>query len=528
LADLDVLYPNLLTREQTLTLLSKYSISRISALIVTDAGVEVGVDHYPYFYIFARRFGPTASRYAYQIVSVLERFAGASGEIVKVEDVSGKFDYVYWAKCRRVDADHVVCKWKKYKAYVWRVLTREPYHVPIVKGRMEAIVERARDGIGELLAAVEKDFEGCVEAFGKHVCTLADIYNAISKAAQVGVSDLAYAVGFAGFNIKYTVRFSWDRNVRFFGVQPLYTGKLDENIRFDIKVTVVDIETLGERAAREALVEKGRSVEGGGDGGRERIFVGVMEHVIGEEPREDNCTYFILPEESDEFLKFLKRRRAILGHNIVGYDLRRIALVLGRLLYETEGSRFESQRAAVEKVYKLLQQRLVLDNALILESHSSAFQLGAVRSLEDVARALAREAGIPRERIRLKARVGGRVGRLGLSELKRYNFNDLWLTAKIGNVLVPFIIAVSGLLQIPPSVVQTSFAGVLGESYMFRLFESHGILLGYMRVERVIEAPKVFIEPMLSDKSVDDIAELLKDRGFSFEALREIVWGERR
>ena len=527
MADYDVLYPHLLTREQIVRLASKYNVSKVSALIVTDRGVEIGVGHYPYFYVFARKFGPSASRFARRLVSVLEKCAGAGGEIVRVEDVTGKFDYVYWARCMRVDVDHVVCKWKKYKAYVWKVYTREPYHVPIVKGRMEAVVEKARDNLRELLEAVKKDYEACVEVFGKHTCSYADILYSISRLSQASTPDLGYAVGFSGFNIKYTIRFSWDRDVRFFGVKPLYSGELSEDIRFDIKVTVIDIETIGEKVAGKALEEKGSTGTWEWEGARERIYVGVLEHVVGEEPREDNYTYFILPEEADAFLKYLKGRRIILGHNIVGYDLRRIAFVLGRLLYETEGGRYGSQRMAVETVYKLLQQRLVLDNALILESHSSAFQLGAVRSLEDVARALAKEAGIPKEWIRLKARVGGRVGGLSLPELKRYNYNDVRLTAKIGNVFVPFIIAVSGLLQIPPSVVQTSFAGVLGESYMFRLFESHGILLGYMRAERVIEAPKVFIEPMLSDRSVEDIAELLKEKGFSYDALREIVWGGR-
>ena len=512
----DVLYPNILTQRQIEYAREKLGIKVLSAVKVDDAGLLPVSNHLPYFYFFVAVRRGNTSRYALEVARTLTLLADKAGSVVDVIDVSEQFDYVYWYDGKR---------WRKFKAHVFKIMCRAPYDVPRIKYRMEAILLRFRDDLRRLVQVLAEGTSECEDIASRESCVLLGAVRWLALASRIDLKYFGGLFGFSGFNIKYTIRVSWDYNIRFFNAKPIYYGTIDIGKALDVRLKVLDIETIGEKAAFEACMEKLR-----GERCKERLekiklFVGLMEHWLGEEPKEDNAYYYLLPEEMDEFLKDIRRTRILLGHNIIGYDIPRIAYVLGKVLAETENEYLGRQREATETVKRVLLQRLVLDNARILEAHSSSFQIGAVRSLEDVAKLLSREAGIPRDRLKLKVKVGGRVGRLPLGELKKYNFNDLWLTAAVGNVFVPFILVVSALFQIPPSIVQSSFAGVLGESYMFRLFELNGILLGYARAERVIEAPKVFIEPMLSEKAVREIAEIVRRYNLDFDKLEKVVRG---
>jgi len=254
----------------------------------------------------------------------------------------------------------------------------------------------------------------------------------------------------AAYNIRYPVRLGFDAGFRMYGFKPLYEGG-DSYSLDNFKGVVLDIEDLGDN----------------------RILVGLLPYRYGGEIDAGEASHFILPGQEDELDKELDKYTTIIGFNILGYDLPR----LWRIYYHPR-----------------LVIGLHLDLHRVVEQYGYAMGIGAGKSLYAVAKALKDQAGITREELELKRRIGGRVRGLSLEEVCKYNANDLVLTAKLANVIGGFVLSVSMVTGIPPSMVSTLPGGLVAEYYWFRYWERRGVILGYDESRPNNKGSKVLVE----------------------------------
>jgi len=253
------------------------------------------------------------------------------------------------------------------------------------------------------------------------------------------------------FNMKHIVRNVYDYGVRFFNIKPFFEGfddRMAEKIS-KVKLTTFDIE-----------VRDGKP-----------FVVSVLTTRIDEEPRHDDVQVYQLPSQRDEFVKHMSQSTILLGHNIVGFDLPVL----------------EQNSIHIDTYTKL-----ILDNVEILQTYGNSFQIGASKDLFSVARVLKNEAGITDEELELKHRVSGHVEDMPIEDVIKYNINDVVLTAKIGRILASFIIATSGIFQIPPHTVIETRSGIIAEYTVARDCELKGYVPEYRTVNTRISGERVY------------------------------------
>jgi hypothetical protein len=263
----------------------------------------------------------------------------------------------------------------------------------------------------------------------------------------------------SGFNIRYPVRVSWDLGLTYVGMKPLYIEEYipDELPRPRIPILVFDIEVVG----GEWLIVSFYRLR-------------LLEEV---EPGDVWTVRCRMGQYCDELIESFKGARIVYGHNILGFD---IPMLLKKY--------FIRDLVLASK----------LDGVKILSAHGQSFQIGASKSLYAVAKRLREAAGIAKEELEIKARSDRILSSGDLGEIERYNRNDVVITAKIANVILPFVYLVSGLTAIPPSVVQELPAGLLAEYLLFRYYEYRGVLIGYKHSNARMVGSKVLLPGALS------------------------------
>jgi len=244
----------------------------------------------------------------------------------------------------------------------------------------------------------------------------------------------------SAFNVKFLVRCAFDLGLRFFGAVPLYYGfdsTIIDKIK-DVKILVLDVEAEGDKVT----------------------LVSTYEYRPFEEVSRENVRNWEA-NELEDLEDYLRMFFIIGGHNIIGYDIP----VLSR-----NGCRIDTGH------------KCIIDTCQSLTSWAPSLQVGSARSLLELSRVLKDECGVTDEEIEIKDEYGGRIFSLSPEELKLYNSNDVVLTCKILNVIFPFLAILSGLLQIPLSVLQTLSAGIVAEYFFLRWCELHGFVPEYSAI----------------------------------------------
>lgn len=382
-------------------------------LVVGYDGLHYFPDHKPYFYVtvYPRHADIKFALYKVALMLPLAR-DGRSGRVKTVDENTEVESCYFWNGC----------KWVERPCRAYRVYGYRPFDIPFLVNYIED----------------QKD----------SLLTTAKIIAERPGVGTVGMSDNNVLLQLAAFNIRYPVRLSWDKGLRFFGWKPFYYTDTPPPPDLVKKCVIVDIEVLNNN----------------------EIVVGLLPHEIGEQPRPDNAIHLRLPGDEDELVKIFDRYKVVIGFNSKNFDLVYIKQ------YVPE--------------YKLLRQ-LHLDLVEIVSTHAQSFQIGVARSLYAVAKVMADKVGVTKKELDLKRRVGGKVRSLSWNELVKYNTNDLVLTAKIANAVVPFVTTIATSIQAPPSVVATLPAGLLAEYYLFRMWEIQGVILGYRRSEPFLKGERV-------------------------------------
>ena len=363
-------------------------------VVVTDEGFMAGSEPRPYFYVYSVSVDPVA--WALERNPSLGVDMLTYDRFVDFEPIEVKAVYVFHAG-----------RWVPYKPrYVYRIVVDRPERVTQVR---EAFLTR--------------------------------------EALENGI----YA---SGFNIKYTVRVSWDNGFHPLGWRPLWLDPKSFEFRppLGVEILVFDIEVVN----------------------NELYIVSMLRHRLGDEPRHDDVETVVCRagRECDELLKSFRSARVVYGHNIVGFDIPHLL-----------------RNWAIPEL--ILASKL--DGVKILATHGNSFQIGASRSLYAVAKRLRRAAGVTDEELRLKEESDRILTSGDINLITKYNRNDVVLTAKIGNVILPFIYGVAGLLGAPPSVVQELPAGVLSEYLLFRILEYRRVIPGYKESNARMEGSKVLL-----------------------------------
>lgn len=256
----------------------------------------------------------------------------------------------------------------------------------------------------------------------------------------------------SAFNVKYLARVSFDLDLKFFNIEPLYYG-LDsdviEKIR-KLKVLVIDVEAINFRP----------------------VLCSVYTYTPFDEVRIDDIQHLKLPDEYDTLQKIIDHNYVIVGHNILGFDIP---------ILKKDGVTIDQY------------SKCFVDISAILANWSQSFQIGSARSLLDVSKALKEKANITDEEIEIKERARGKIDKMSWDELVRYNVNDVVLTSKLLNIFLTFLVIVSGLTQIPVSVVQSTTAGTIAEYFLLHDMELKGIVPEYRSVDWRVSAEKVYI-----------------------------------
>ena len=257
-----------------------------------------------------------------------------------------------------------------------------------------------------------------------------------------------------GFNVRYTVRVSFDLVDRYFRIRSLYEGGVDESFLDKLsrlRIGVFDIEVVD---------------------GRPRL-VSVLEWSYGEEPRISDVLVYVLPEETDELVKEMSRHRILSGYNILGFDipwLKRAGIRID-----------EGKFAAFDLLY-------------LLNTYGNALKVGSMRSLLEVSRELREEAGILEKELRLKEE-GKRILKEGsLEKMAVYNANDVVLTAKLMNIFFPFAAALSAMTLVPIEEVVRLPSGMVAEYFAFRRLELEGYMPEYRETNVSLSASRVWLE----------------------------------
>ena len=271
------------------------------------------------------------------------------------------------------------------------------------------------------------------------------------------VPDVAYrflSSGFrcSAFNVKYLARCSFDLNIEFFDIKPLYYGldsEIIEKVR-KCKVLVIDVEAIEHKP----------------------VLCSAYMYKPFEEVRKDDVQHFKLPEEADELQKLINNSTIIAGHNILGFDIP----ILNKIDIEINTN-----------------LKSIVDSSALLANWAGSFQVGSARSLLDVAKTLRDQAGISDEEIELKEKSRGKITKMSFEELVNYNVNDVVITSKLLNIFFTFLAITSGLTQIPLSVIQSTTAGIIAEYFMLHDLENRGIVPEYRKVDWRVSAHKVYI-----------------------------------
>jgi DNA polymerase elongation subunit (family B) len=319
------------------------------------------------------------------------------------------------------------------------------FYVLVERGR-ELAVERVIDGdeawieYTNLTPVIMKGgrYEPAPDYRAVKVCSRSPAL--VPRLASAAMS-LGFRVGAS--NVRYIVRNTFDLNVVFFDSVPLYYGfdpQAVENIR-QVKGLVLDVEAVDGKPVLASVY----------------VF-----NPLSEVRRQDVIT-LELPSQEGELRKMLRDYPLIAGHNILGFDLpllKRYGIELDTLT------------------------KSVVDTSVVLSIYGQSLGVGSSRSLLDVSIMLREQAGITEEELEVKRRIKGRVERLGREEMALYNANDVVLTAKVLNVIYPFLAYMSAATQIPLSEIQTLPPGMVAEYFLLRYIE----LLGYAPEYRLTQA----------------------------------------
>jgi len=272
-----------------------------------------------------------------------------------------------------------------------------------------------------------------------------------SEIPEVNETIRKFGVKTSGFNIRYIIRQCYDYNIRFIDTRPVFIGFDDNIVKNLSKITygVLDVEAEGNKPIVASFYKK-------------RLF---------EEVEEDNIETFILPKQGEELLRAVYNVPIIAGHNIKGFDF---PLLQGA-----------GYNLALYNGFKL-------DTVEALNNYGSAFGVGAVRDLYSIARLLKEEAGITDKELEIKGSIKGEIWGLPLDIIVKYNRNDVVITAKLVDIILSFLLAVSGLFQIPVSEVVELPAGLIAEYTVFRNMEINGYIGEYRPVETMLRGERVY------------------------------------
>ena len=258
-----------------------------------------------------------------------------------------------------------------------------------------------------------------------------------------------------GFNVRYTVRMSFDILDRLLGIEPLYKGYVDEKLMdklSDITIGVFDIEVV--------------------DG--KPLMASVLDYRYGESPSVHDVLVFDLRSEADEFLGYIaKRYRVLAGYNIMGYDIPYL---------KRSGIGIDEYRFAL------------FDVLMLLNTYGNALKIGSQRSLLNVAKELAQEVGITPKEIGLKESGGQALGSKDFGRIALYNANDVVLTAKLMNVFWPFAATVSAMTLIPIEEAVRLPSGMAAEYFAFHKLELEGYIPEYRETNVRLTASRVWLE----------------------------------
>jgi len=272
-----------------------------------------------------------------------------------------------------------------------------------------------------------------------------------SDIPEINESLRKLGVKTSGFNIRYIVRNCYDYNVRFTGTKPIFIGFDDNIVKNLSKITygVVDVEAEGNKPIVASFYKK-------------RLFNEIVK---------DDVETFILPKQGDELVKAIYSVPIIVGHNIKGYDFPLL-----------QGAGYNLK----------LYPGFKLDTVEALNNYGSAFGVGAIRDLYSIARLLKDEANITDKELELKGKIKGEIRGLPLETIVEYNKNDVVITSKIADIILSFLLAVSGMFQIPVSEVVELPPGLIAEYTVFRDMELKGYIGEYRPVEASLRGERVY------------------------------------
>lgn len=254
-------------------------------------------------------------------------------------------------------------------------------------------------------------------------------------------------------NVRYVVRNCFDHDVKFFNSIPLYYGFDETVIRNIEKVNalIIDVEVInGEPKLASCYLYS--------------PFTPI---------RKDDVITLELPSQLDELSRLIRSTPLIAGHNLLGFDLPVIER-LGVTIDDTKKS--------------------IFDIVYTLNTFSQSFQIGSARSLLDLAIVLKSKAGITDEEISIK-RLSRKILRSGdWEEIVKYNINDIVITAKIMDMIFPFIATLSAFTQIPLSECTSLPAGMIAEYFLLRFCELQGFVPEYTKVSVKLSGERVWLE----------------------------------
>jgi len=254
-------------------------------------------------------------------------------------------------------------------------------------------------------------------------------------------------------NVRYVVRNTFDKDVRFFNAIPLYYGfdsTIIENIS-KVKALIIDVEVInGEPRLCSCYVY--------------RPFTEV---------KKDDVISLELPNQLDELAYLIRRHSLLAGHNLIGFDIP-IIRKLGIMFDDVKKS--------------------IFDIVYTLNTFSQSFQIGSARSLLDLAIVLKEKAGITDEEIEIKRKSRKILKSENWDEIVKYNINDIVLTAKIMDMIFPFIATLSAYTQIPLTECMSLPAGMIAEYFLLHYCEIQGFIPEYTRVSVTLSGERVWLE----------------------------------
>jgi len=331
-----------------------------------------------------------------------------------------------------------------------------PYFYAIIPREKQGILERL---VGAESAWVEPDPRIPIVLKGERYepDSTYSVYRVYTE-SPTAVPKIASAlrnlkVKIAASNLRYTIRNTFDLDVRFFDGIPLYYGfdsQLIAKLK-NVKILVIDVEAIGGKP----------------------VLASLYIHRPFSEVHKDNVISLWLPEETSKLAKYLSDAAIIAGHNVLGFDipvLRRAGISIDLLT------------------------KSVFDTSVLLVTYGSSLGVGSARSLLDVASVLRDEARITKEELEIKRNAKGNIAKLSKDELVKYNVNDVVLTVKLLDIFYPFAAVISALTQIPISEVLTLPAGMISEYFLLHFLELLGFIPEYNPTSIRLAGERVWLE----------------------------------